>query len=264
MTDSLYTAKAAVEQGLISQDDYSAVKAAFLRAQQIKAGLDSGFLKPEDYQEVKRAFLQSLESLSLGSPVVQPGEAGQGIAVQQGANGMPQSAQMPAAASRTGMGSSQAAPQQQAPGGGPADVSMSGITVSEDAVNLYYFMKAKSNYRWALWRINDAGNEVIIAGVGDKDSPLSEFIDCLPSNDCRYGVYDHQFTNSEGFIFNKLVFVNWAPDTARIKSKMMYASTKEYFKGYLDGLSIELQASEPDELTEQDIADAVRSVITRS
>ena len=55
-----------------------------------------------------------------------------------------------------------------------------------------------------------------------------------------------------------------APDTARIKSKMMYASTKEYFKGYLDGLSIELQASEPDELTEQDIADAVRSVITRS
>ena len=120
MTDSLYTAKAAVEQGLISQDDYSAVKAAFLRAQQIKAGLDSGFLKPEDYQEVKRAFLQSLESLSLGSPVVQPGEAGQGIAVQQGANGMPQSAQMPAAASRTGMGSSQAAPQQQAPGGGPA------------------------------------------------------------------------------------------------------------------------------------------------
>ena len=45
---------------------------------------------------------------------------------------------------------------------------------------------------------------------------------------------------------------------------MMYASTKEYFKGYLDGLSIELQASEPDEVTEEDIADAVRSVITRS
>ena len=29
--------------------------------------------------------------------------------------------------------------------------------------------------------------QVIIAGVGDKESPLSEFIDCLPSNDCRYG-----------------------------------------------------------------------------
>ena len=55
-----------------------------------------------------------------------------------------------------------------------------------------------------------------------------------------------------------------APDTARIKSKMMYASTKEYFKGYLDGLSIELQATEPEEVTEEDIADAVRSVITRS
>ena len=63
---------------------------------------------------------------------------------------------------------------------------------------------------------------------------------------------------------DKLWHLCRAPDTASIKSKMMYASTKEYFKGYLDGLSIELQASEPDELTEQDIADAVRSVITRS
>ncbi len=65
--------------------------------------------------------------------------------------------------------------------------SMSGIAVTEDAVNLYYYMKAKSvvraifrsvafslklvskssthdtfslQYRWALWKLNDAGNEV--------------------------------------------------------------------------------------------------------
>lgn len=63
---------------------------------------------------------------------------------------------------------------------------MSGIAVNEDAVNLYYYMKAKSvvsmkcllntfrlkmftafssfswflQYRWALWKLNDDGNEV--------------------------------------------------------------------------------------------------------
>ena len=36
--------------------------------------------------------------------------------------------------------------------------------------------------------------QVIIAGVGDKESPLSEFIDCLPSNDCRYGG-KHRYTS---------------------------------------------------------------------
>lgn len=54
-----------------------------------------------------------------------------------------------------------------------------------------------------------------------------------------------------------------APDSARVKSKMMYASTKDFFKGYLDGLSIELQASEQDDLREGDVGDAVRASVTR-
>ena len=54
-----------------------------------------------------------------------------------------------------------------------------------------------------------------------------------------------------------------APDIARIKAKMMYASTKDFFKGYLDGLSIELQANDLDDINEQANADSVKSVITR-
>ena len=54
-----------------------------------------------------------------------------------------------------------------------------------------------------------------------------------------------------------------APDTARIKAKMMYASTKDFFKGHLDGLSIELQANEHEDITEESIGEAVKSVITR-
>ena len=54
-----------------------------------------------------------------------------------------------------------------------------------------------------------------------------------------------------------------APDNARIKLKMMYASTKDFFKGYLDGLSIELQGSELDDVSEQEASTSVRSSITR-
>lgn len=58
-------------------------------------------------------------------------------------------------------------------------------------------------------------------------------------------------------------FVFRAPDTAKIKAKMMYASTKDFFKGHLDGVSIELQANEHDDITEDAIGDSVKSVITR-
>ena len=54
-----------------------------------------------------------------------------------------------------------------------------------------------------------------------------------------------------------------APDTAKIKAKMMYASTKDFFKGYLDGLSIELQGSDLDDVSEQEANAAVRSSVTR-
>ena len=37
---------------------------------------------------------------------------------------------------------------------------MSGIAVSDDAVNLFYYMKAKAAYRWAMWGINPTGTEV--------------------------------------------------------------------------------------------------------
>ncbi len=44
---------------------------------------------------------------------------------------------------------------------------------------------------------------------------------------------------------------------------MMYASTKDFFKGFLDGLSVEMQANDVGDISEQDVAEAVRSSTTR-
>ena len=41
-----------------------------------------------------------------------------------------------------------------------------------------------------------------------------------------FAVFDYECQSPNGAQLNKLVFVNWAPDNARVKSKMMYASTK--------------------------------------
>ena len=64
MTDCLKTAREALEQNLIESSDYDQVKAAFLRAQQIRAGLDAGFIRQDDYDQIKQTFLQSLQGMS--------------------------------------------------------------------------------------------------------------------------------------------------------------------------------------------------------
>lgn len=58
----------------------------------------------------------------------------------------------------------------------------------------------------------------------------------------------------------KLVFLNWAPDNAKVKAKMMYASTKDFFKGHLDGISAEFQASDLDDVDEDIVAEAVKAL----
>lgn len=39
-----------------------------------------------------------------------------------------------------------------------------------------------------------------------------------------------------------------SPDTAKVRSKMIYASSKDRFKRELDGIQVELQATDPSEM----------------
>lgn len=296
---SLRTAQQALQDGLISEADYDQVKQAFVKAQQFKAGLDAGFLGQEDYDEVKRRFLSAFCGLSISDQDGTPGMAdafGSGESPEGNldsaapsrhqAPGSSQNAARPAAGApasaangRGGAGSTNSGGGNGgAPSGIPNNIpslggamrkksgpqtSMSGIAVADDAINLFYYMKAKSAYRWAMWGINNNGSEIVIVDVGGKDSNYQQFVEKLPENDCRFAVYDYQVTNSEGRVFQKLVFLSWSPDTATVRTKMMYASSKDFLKSHMEGLAVELQVSDKDDITEEDIHEHVISVLTR-
>ena len=79
----------------------------------------------------------------------------------------------------------------------------------------------------------------------------------------RRAVYDFDYVNADGCQFKKLIFLLWSPDAAAIKAKMMYASTKDFFKGLLPGIAIELQATEPSEVDEADMRLRIQATLTR-
>jgi cofilin len=76
-------------------------------------------------------------------------------------------------------------------------------------------------------------------------------------------VYDFDYVNADGCQFKKLVFLMWSPDNAPIKAKMMYASTKDFFKGLLPGIAIELQATELSEVDSEDLRLRIQATLTR-
>lgn len=51
----------AMQEELITQEDFDQIKVAFLKAQQIKAGLDAGFIREADYIQARDSFLHSLD-----------------------------------------------------------------------------------------------------------------------------------------------------------------------------------------------------------
>lgn len=99
----LRTAKQAVEEGLLNDEDYDDIKKAFLRATQIKVGLDAGFIKEEDYRQARDSFLHSLDFKLVGAvphahPPPAPPQQQQQSAFAAGAVPLPPSQQHTSAA----------------------------------------------------------------------------------------------------------------------------------------------------------------------
>jgi cofilin len=88
----------------------------------------------------------------------------------------------------------------------------------------------------------------------------AEFTKLLPEAECRYAVYDFSYVGKEGVEKNKLFFISWVPDVAKVKAKMLYASSKERFRRDLDGVQLEIQATDASEIEESVLRDKCTQV----
>nr|XP_032654701.1 destrin-like [Chelonoidis abingdonii] len=82
----------------------------------------------------------------------------------------------------------------------------------------------------------EEGKEILVGDIGVTVSdPFKQFVQMLPEKDCRYALYDASFETKESKK-EELMFVLWAPDQAPLKSKMIYASSKDAIKKKFQGM----------------------------
>ncbi|KAF6147284.1 hypothetical protein GIB67_009767 [Kingdonia uniflora] len=82
---------------------------------------------------------------------------------------------------------------------------------------------------------------------GEPDESYEDFSACLPPNEYRYAVFDLDFT-TENCQKSKIFFIAWSPENSRVRSMMLYASSKDRFKRELDGIQVKLQGTDPSEM----------------
>ena len=70
------------------------------------------------------------------------------------------------------------------------------------------------------------------------------------------------FLPVEWLITFLIVYVNRSPDASNVRDKMLYASTKDRFKKELDGIQVDLQATEPCEMSMEIVKERATTTTT--
>ncbi|GAA6213966.1 cofilin-1-like [Lates japonicus] len=142
----------------------------------------------------------------------------------------------------------------------------SGAAVADSVKDLYNEMKvvkndADQNERIRLVVFHISNNFIDVEegkifrekDLEGVDDVYKFFIGLLKDKQCRYMLYDCHFETKESSRKEELVFVMWAPDSASIKEKMNYASSKGALQKVLTGIKHQLQVNDLSDCHPRDV-----------
>ncbi|KAF3448545.1 hypothetical protein FNV43_RR09258 [Rhamnella rubrinervis] len=121
------------------------------------------------------------------------------------------------------------------------------MAVDDECKLRFQELKAKRSHRFIVFKIDQ--QKIVVEKLGGTNESYDDFAASFPADECRYAVYDFDFTTSENCQKSKIFFIAWSPDTSKVRMKMVYASSKDRFKRELDGIQFELQATDPSEMS---------------
>jgi cofilin len=141
-------------------------------------------------------------------------------------------------------------------------MAASGVSVQDEVVNQFNNIKLKHKYRYIQLKLTDDWKEIEVEKTVET-STYPEFIEQLPKGDCRYAVYDFQFDVGDAGQREQLIFIVWCPEESKVKTKMLYAASKDALRKKLVGINHEVQATESSELAERDIIEKLKSKMVK-
>ena len=81
------------------------------------------------------------------------------------------------------------------------------MAVSDECKLKFLELKAKRNYRFIVFKIEDQA--VVVDIVGIPQDTYDNFTASLPPNECCYAVFDFDFTTDENCQKSKIFFIAW-------------------------------------------------------
>jgi cofilin len=57
--------------------------------------------------------------------------------------------------------------------------------------------------------MDQGGQKITVEKKGGRDETYEQFTSSLPENDCRYAIYDFEFTTEDNCQKSKIFFIAW-------------------------------------------------------
>uniref|UniRef100_A0A2I3GW11 ADF-H domain-containing protein n=1 Tax=Nomascus leucogenys TaxID=61853 RepID=A0A2I3GW11_NOMLE len=121
----------------------------------------------------------------------------------------------------------------------------SGVAVSDGVIEVFKDMKmckSSTPEEAKKCKSEDKKNIILEEGKEILVGDVATFVKKLPYKDYCYALYDATYETKESKE-EDLVFIFWAPESAPLKGKIIYASSKDTIKRKLTGIKHALQAN---------------------
>lgn len=96
----------------------------------------------------------------------------------------------------------------------------------------------KKNHKFFTMKLSEKMTQVEIEYIcadGEKFSELDERLrQAEEDKECRWAVYDYEYTLLNNANKSKLVLITWCPEKASVKQRMVYSATKDALKRVLE------------------------------
>jgi len=143
-------------------------------------------------------------------------------------------------------------------------MSQSGVSISPDCVSKFNELKLNKKIKYILYKLDDGYKQIVVEEAsenGDWDHFREKLLSAKSKNKAgkegkgpRYAVYDFNYDLASGEgSRSKITFIAWSPDDAGIQPKMVYASSKDALKKALNGIAVEFQANDEDDIEYQSV-----------
>ena len=87
--------------------------------------------------------------------------------------------------------------------------SASGMAVSDECKLKFQELKSKRSFRFTTFKINEQTQQVVVDRLGQPGDTYDDFTGSMPDSECRYAVFDFDFTTDENCQKSKIFFISW-------------------------------------------------------